>query len=356
MKFGVISLGGTSGQWILEKAKKYFDECNHINIKELEVRTSKNGREVFYQGEPLSYYDCIYIRGSFRYGMIQQAVTEVLGETTYIPFTPEAFPTCHNKFLTLMALQKENLPVPRTHFAATTAVAKKILEDTNFPVIIKIPEGTQGKGVMFADSLESANTVLDAMEAFRQPYLIQEYIETESTDIRVIVGGGKVLASMRRRAAGNEKRANIHMGGIGEPYDLDYDTEQIALRAAKAIGAEICGIDILEGSKKAIIEANTSPGLKGITEATKQDIAGEIAKILYENTLNFSGRKKKNDYYDMLSDLNIDKPKTKEIMTNLNIRAGFIKLPDVVTKLSGLKDQDDVMITVDKGKVDIRKN
>ncbi len=218
MRLAVVSLGGYSSKLIAEKARAYFSVVDEINLKNVDVRVFTGAKEAFYEDRPLPDYDCIFVRGSFRYELLQRTLSEVKFDDAYLPLRPEAFINCHNKLLTLLALQKYNLPVPTTYFASTADYAKKILGEVNYPIILKIPHGTQGKGVMFADSLPSAKSMLDALEVFGQPYLIQEYIETGATDVRAIVVGDKVVGCMRRKAASNELRANIQMGGVGEPY------------------------------------------------------------------------------------------------------------------------------------------
>ena len=190
--------------------------------------------------------------------------------------------------------------------------------------------------------------------------LIQEYIESESTDIvdvRAIVIGNKVVAAMKRVATPEEHRANIHMGGKGIAYELDYDTEQLAVKAAKAIGADICAIDILEGAKPSVLEINLSLGLKGITEATKKNVADKIAKFLFEKTKEFEEIKKSKGYEKIIKEIELTKGEgTKEIITNLDIKAGIIKLPKIITDITDFTSDDEIVITAAKGKVEIKKH
>ncbi|RME55026.1 RimK family alpha-L-glutamate ligase [Candidatus Woesearchaeota archaeon] len=354
MKFALISLGGKSSQLLLEKAKEHFDIVDDIDIRKVYVQTTTDGQKIFYESNELKQYDCVLIRGSFRYQLLQTAISTVLKGSCYMPLSSQSFNYCHNKFSTLLALHKKEIPIPTTHYAPKLEVAKKILETVNYPIIIKIPEGTQGKGVMFADSLVSAKSVLDTLSIFKQPFLIQEYIETNATDVRAIVVGDKVVAAMRRRAQGDELRANLHMGGVGEPYELDYKAEQIAVKTAKAVGAEICGVDLLEGRNTYVLEVNTSPGLMGITEATKLDIAGMMMKYVYEKTKEFVYLKKKEEYSEIMGSLTKAVNQPKEIYTNLDVVDGVIRLPRVCSKLAGLAKQQEVVITVKKDNINIK--
>ena len=325
MKLALICLGGASSKLILKEAESYFKKADYLDIKKIEVRADSKQVEVLYNGKPVDDYDCVYIRGSFKYVLLQRALTYAFRDS-YIPMEAETFNVGHDKFLTLMELQKAGVGIPKTYLAGTTELAKKILEDVHYPIIMKIPTGTQGKGVMTADSLASAKSMLDTLEVFKQPYIIQEFIETDATDVRAIVVGDKVIASMKRKAKSGELRANIHQGGTGIPYELSFEAEKTAIKSAKAVKADICGVDILESFKgNLVIEVNLSPGLKGIMNATKKNVAKSFAKFLYEKTLEFKQGEKKKDYKDMVKEL---KGNGKEVLTNLDIKGGRIRLPD----------------------------
>ncbi|MFH1637631.1 MAG: RimK family alpha-L-glutamate ligase [Candidatus Woesearchaeota archaeon] len=359
MKLAVISLGGKTSLEIIEKAKGLFDAVDNLDLKRIEIKSNSKEQMVCYNGEALKKYDCICIRGSFRYSMLQSAISEIMKGKCYMPLSPEAFSICHNKFSSILVLQKAGVPIPETYYAPSIGIAKKVLEKVQFPIIIKIPHGTQGKGVMFADSLPSAKSVIDALEAFEQPYIIQEYIETGATDIRAIVVGDKVVAAMRRKGSPQEIRANIHMGGVGAPYELDPDTEAMAVKAAEAVGAGICGVDILEGmsgKKNVVLELNASPGLGGITAATKKDIAGDIVRFLYAKSKSFTSDRSDDDYNSILESISPEKVPNGKIITNLNVKLGMIKLPPVVTKLSAFKAGDEVMVEARKGLIEVKKH
>ena len=206
---------------------------------------------------------------------------------------------------------------------------------------------------MVADSYAAASSVLDTLEVFKQPYIIQDYVETNATDVRAIVLGDKVVAAMRRKASNGELRANIHMGGKGTPIELDYNTERIAVKAARAVGAEICAIDILESRKPKVIEVNLSPGLRGITSVTKKNVAGKVAKFLSERTKEFTENKKKENIKEIIGVIDKDK---NEIITNLDIKLGRIRLPQIISKLADIKDEEEVVIKVVKGRIEIEKH
>ena len=354
----MISLGSKSSQWTIEEMKKYFQTVDSINLKEIEVNLGGGEVKVLYQGKAMSKYDCVYAKGSFRYAPLLQSITGSLFHTCYMPIKPEAFTIGHDKLLTHLALQHYKIPMPTTYVASSVEGAKKVLEKVNYPITLKFPQGTQGKGVMFADSFSSASSMLDALESLRQPFLMQEYVETSGVDIRVIVIGDKVVAAMKRKAVVGEKRANIHAGGKGESYLLDANTKKIAVDTAKSIGAEICAVDILEGVKgPQVIEANLSPGLQGITAATGINVADKIAKYLYERTKKRTEKDKNTEATKIFEDLGITttEKNVQQIITNLDIRSNKIVLPKVVNDIAKFNEKEDIVIKVNKGKIFIEK-
>lgn len=353
MKAALISLGSKSSKWTIDAMRKYFDIVDDINLKDIEVNLGVGKLDVLYNGQPLPKYDGIYAKGSFRYAPLLRSITRALSEHTYMPIKAETFTIGHDKLLTHLALQLYKTPMPTTYLASSPEGAKKILERVNYPLIMKFPQGTQGKGVMYADSFASASSMLDALSALRQPFLIQEYIETGGVDIRAIVVGGKIVASMKRKAVSGEERANIHAGGKGEACVLDSHARKIAIDAAQSIGAAVCAVDILEGPKgPLVIEVNVSPGLQGITAATNVNVADKIAKFLYERTKEKSESGKKLTASKILEEVS-RKPSEmiEEIITTLDFRGERILLPKLVTNLTKFDDKQEVTIKARKGRV-----
>ncbi len=358
MKLAIISLGGPSSISILEEAKQFFEKTDHLDIRKIQVEASDK-LKVTYENKPLEKYDCVYVRGSYKYSMLQRSITRALNSEVYMPLKPEAFTIGHDKFLTLLELIKNKIPLPKTYLAANTELAKKLLDEVNYPIIMKIPSGTQGKGVMFADSIASAKSMLDTLEVFKQPYILQEYVETNATDIRAIVVGNKVVAAMKRKAIKSELRANIHMGAQGQPYELNSDQEQIAIKSARSIGTEICGVDILDaGGKPQVIEVNLSPGLKGITHFTKKNVAYNIAKFLAKAAQEFKASIQEKNVGNILKELEIDSKQhnKKEIIATLDIRSGIIRLPKIITNLSEFISDDEVVIEAEKDQIVIKRH
>ncbi len=357
MKAALISLGSKSSQMISSAMANYFRVVDEIDVRDIEVNISGGHLEVLYDGKQMSKYDCVYAKASFKYASLLRSLTGAL-HNTYCPITPDSYTICTNKLLTQLVLQKHNVPTPKTYLSSSAQAAKKILEKINYPIIMKFPSGTQGKGVMFADSYAAASSVLDALAALKQPFLIQEYVETGGSDIRAIVVDGRVVASMKREAQKGEKRSNIHAGGTGTPYEPDAYTKKIAIMAAKAVGAEICAVDILEGAKgPVVIELNLSPGLQGITKATKTNVADKIAKYLFDRTKSLKESGKKIVTSQIFEELGIAQPKeeAKEILTELDFRGERILLPELITKATGFKEKDEFSVKVQKGRLVIDK-
>jgi ribosomal protein S6--L-glutamate ligase len=299
MKIGIVSLGGESSLQLASACEKYFKKVDLLDIKNFEVHLTDGNVGVTYEKRDLEKYDCLYIRGSFRYALLQRSITRALHNKTYMPIEPSAFTIGHDKFLTLLELQKRKLPIPKTFYAASPKLAKKLLEKVNYPVILKVAKGTHGKGVMMADSLQSAKTILDMLDEFKEPFIIQEFVKTKKTsDIRVIVAGKKILAAYKRKAAVNEIRANVHLGGTRLVHDLSDEQKRLAIASARALGADICGVDILNAKNPSVIEVNLSPSLYTAKEITGRDVLKDVAKYLSKKTREFkeAKRKKRNGH------------------------------------------------------------
>ena len=355
MNAAVISLGSLSSKWTVEAMKNYFDEVDAIDIRYIEITFSGEKANILYKGEPLKKYDCIFAKGSFRYANLMKSFTILRSNESYLPISDRAFTISHDKLLTQMEFQRNGIPMPTTYMASTIDAARSILERLNYPIIMKFPQGTQGKGVLFSESFASASSILDALSSLRQPFIIQEYIETGGTDLRAFVIGDEVVAAFQRKATVKEKRANTHAGGSGEVIELTDEEKRIAVKAAKSVGAEIAGVDILRSHRgPVIIEINISPGLQGITKYSGIDVADKIAKYLFDNT-----KEKVLADHDLTADKimneieQVDKDQT--LITTLDFRGSRVLLPEVITKIAKLKDEADYEFTARDGVVKIKK-
>ncbi len=357
MNLGVFSSYSRSSRWIVEESRKYFDHSYHINLKKLDIKVTTSGIDITYFNNSLPPLDCVYIRGSYRYRMFLKAIAKYYQDKAYMPISPDSFDLVHNKLYTHLTLAKHDIPMPDTFIAPSVKKSKKILKKVRYPIIIKIPSGTQGKGVMVADSFASASSTVDAMD-FNEPFLIQEFVENDGRDSRLIVAGEKVVAAMNRVAAEGEKRSNIHAGGTGELYSPSEKIKKIAVKVARVLNSNVVGVDLLKTATGAkVIEANISPGLQGITKATDKNVAKPIAKYLAEETKNYLQLKRQEEIDEVDELINSsDDDFGSGVLMNPDLRGNRILLPEFVTNISNLKSYDEVIIKVKKGEVIIEKN
>lgn len=344
MKAAIISTGSISSKMIFEEMEKLFDETDNIDIKKIDVCIAGKDAGVYYEGSKLKEYDCIYARGGHKYASLLRAITS-LTNNNYNPLKDSAYTISHNKLMTHVVLQKAEIKQPLTYLASNSDIARKVLKRVTYPIVIKVPSGTHGKGVMIADSYESASSMLDALSLLKQQFILQEFINTNGTDIRAIVIGDKVVAAMQRKAVRGEARANMHAGGSGEKIILDMQTKKVAVETAKILGADVCAVDILQSAKgPLVLEVNASPGLQGITEATKINVAEKIAQYLYEKTKERQEKGGKKVVKETLSS-------KQQIVTGLDFRGNRILLPELATIAAKFGEKKDVLVTAKKGKI-----
>jgi ribosomal protein S6--L-glutamate ligase len=358
MKAALISLGSESSIMTAEAMKKYFDEVDMLQLRNIDIKLGKDGG-VFYQGEPFKNYDCVYVKGSFRYAPLLRSIASLLKDKVpYMPIPAHVFTIVHNKLLTHLALQQKNIPMPKTYLSPTIDEAKQLLQSVHYPIVMKFPEGTQGRGVMFADSHSSASSLLDALGALNQPFIIQQYVETGGTDIRAFILGEKVVASMKRVAQADENRANLHAGGSGEPVQLDMDTMNLAVAAAKALGSDICGIDILQGPLgPVVIEANLSPGLQGLNAVSTLDVPDQIAKFLFRKTQEVVNKNNNLEAHNVIKEMEASNSgEPQQIITELMFRGDRIILPELANKIARLSPRKEYSLKVKRGRIEIEES
>lgn len=266
---------------LLKEGKRVFERVTYFPLSRILVSMGKE-MEITYRGKNLLDYDAVLPRipGSYmRFGML---VLEMLrGSEVALPIDPRAVFFAHNKFATLIALSFENVPVPLTYLSLRRSALENLLNEIKYPVVMKVAYGCKGKGVMFADSRESALSVADTLESFRQPIFVEEYVKNPGEDVRAFVIGNDVFAAMKRIAKPGERRANVSIGGRGEAYEIGEEERKIACKAARALGMGIAGVDLLgSGRKTYVIEVNVYPGLKGIEAATGKNVAEGIVKYV----------------------------------------------------------------------------
>lgn len=186
-----------------------------------------------------------------------------------------------DKVRCLQLLSAGGVRIPRTVMAHDTTHIVRLVEAVGgLPCIIKLLRGTQGVGVMLATTMNEARTIVDTFTSLGQDICLQEFVaESSGRDVRALVVGERVVGAMRRQARAGEFRSNLHRGGEGSPVELDATFRDTAVKAAKTVGLEICGVDMLEGRDgPCVMELNSSPGFEGLERATKQDVATEMVR------------------------------------------------------------------------------
>jgi ribosomal protein S6--L-glutamate ligase len=243
--------------------------------------------EVYYNGEILQGYDAIIPRIGASitfYGMAVLRQFEMQG--VYPLNESVAIGRSRDKLRSMQLLARDGIGLPVTTFAHDPKQTDEVLELAGgAPVVIKLLEGTQGIGVVLADTNRSAKSVVEAFRGAGVNILLQEFIkEAGGTDIRAIVVGGKVVASMKRTGAEGDFRSNLHRGGSAELIKLSPEERSTAIRSAKAMGLNVCGVDMLRANHGPVVmEVNSSPGLEGVEKATGLDIAGKIIEYIEKN-------------------------------------------------------------------------
>lgn len=239
--------------------------------------------QVFHQGEPV-LADAIIPRIGASYTFYGTAIArqfEMTGISTANP--SHAISKSRDKLRCHQILAKEKIDTPITAFAHDIRDIDAVLEIVGgAPVIIKLLEGTQGKGVVLAETQKAAESVITAFRQLDANILVQEFIEESAgSDIRALVVGQSVVGAMMRQAAPGEFRANLHRGGKGIPIELTKEETRLALEAASAMGLYIAGVDMIRSNRgPLVLEVNSSPGLAGVEMTTGTDVAKKIVCFL----------------------------------------------------------------------------
>lgn len=243
--------------------------------------------EVHYRGQELGGYDAVIPRIGASvtfYGAAVLRQFEMMG--VYTLNESVAIARSRDKLRTLQLLSRKGVGLPVTGFAHSPDDTQDLLNLVGrAPMVIKLIEGTQGKGVVLAETRKAAESVCDAFRGLDAHFLVQEFIhEANGADIRCFVIGDRVVASMKRQAKEGEFRSNLHRGGSSEPIRITPDERSTALRAAKIMGLNVAGVDLLRSNRGPVVmEVNSSPGLEGVEKTSGKDIASEIIEFIEEN-------------------------------------------------------------------------
>ena len=277
-----------SNKRIMEAGEMRGHEMHFLNIKECYIKLDAKKPEIHYRGgKILNQFDAIIprIRPSITfYGCSLTRQFEALN--VFCLNSSTAITQSRDKLFSLQLLLQSGIGIPTTGFANSPLDTDDLIKMVGgSPLIIKLLEGTQGKGVVLAETKKAAESVINAFKSLNANILVQEFIKEENgKDIRCFVIDGKVVASIQREAMPGEFRANIHLGGTASVIKATSEEKKIAIKAAKAMDLKVAGVDIIRSSKgPLLLEVNSSPGLEGIETATHKDIAGEMIKAIEKN-------------------------------------------------------------------------
>lgn len=276
-----------SHQRIVAAAVRAGHQIDILNTLQLHMNITSNRPKLRYGGSDVPLYDAVIPRigaSITHYGLAVLRQFEMQG--VYPLNESVAIGRSRDKLRALQILARAGVEMPVTAFAHGPRKAEEVLREVGgAPVVIKLLEGTQGMGVVLAETDASARSVIEAFSAANVDILVQEFIrESEATDVRAFVIGGRVVAAMKRIGQSGEFRSNLHRGGRAEPTPITGDEEEAAVKAASAIGLNVCGVDMLRSSRgPMVMEVNSSPGLEGVETSTGVDVAGEIVAFLEAN-------------------------------------------------------------------------
>ena len=277
-----------SNKRIMEAGEMRGHEMHFLNIKECYMKLDAKTPEIHYRGGIiLNKFDAIIprIRPSITfYGCALTRQFEALN--VYCLNSAAAITQSRDKLFSLQLLLQSGIDIPTTGFANSPLDTNDLIKMVGgSPLIVKLLEGTQGKGVVLAETKKAAESVINAFKSLNANILVQEFIkEANGKDLRLFVIDGKVVAAIEREALPGEFRANIHLGGTASIIKPTAEEKKIAIRAAKAMDLKVAGVDIIRSSKgPLLLEVNSSPGLEGIEGATNKDIAGEMIKAIEKN-------------------------------------------------------------------------
>lgn len=272
---------------LVEAAVKRKHHIEIIDPLKCEIIIEKKNPAILYKGRHLENIDAIIPRIGASVTFYGTAVVRQFEMMkVFSTVESQALVRSRDKLRSLQVLSRAGLGMPKTVFSNYT---KDVAEIINYvggaPLVIKLLEGTQGLGVVLAETNNAAESVLEAFNGLQARVIVQEFIkESKGADIRAFVVDGNVVGAMKRQGKEGEFRSNLHRGGSANIIELSDDEENAALKAAKSLGLGICGVDMLQSSRgPLILEVNSSPGLEGIEQATKKDIAKSIIRYIERN-------------------------------------------------------------------------
>lgn len=269
-----------SHQRLKEAAEARGHVLDIVNTTQCYMNIASRRPEIYHNGEMLPQYDAVIPRIGASvtfYGMAVVRQFEMMG--TYCLNESVAIGRSRDKLRSMQLLARDGIGLPVTTFAFDPKQADEVVRLAGgTPVVIKLLEGTQGIGVVLADTDRSAKSIIEAFRGANINIMAQEFIkESAGTDIRALIVGGRVVAAMERTGAKGDFRSNLHRGGSAKVAKISPEERSTAIRAARSMGLNVCGVDMLRSNHGPVVmEVNSSPGLEGVETATGKDIAGAI--------------------------------------------------------------------------------
>jgi ribosomal protein S6--L-glutamate ligase len=292
MKIAILSRGPRlySTRRLKEAALQRGHEARVVNPLFLSIEVERGSPQLYFKDRRLSHYDAVIPRIGASITFFGTALVRQFEQMGVYCVNPsQAISVSRDKLRSIQVLSRHRVGIPRTAFAKRReAILSTIERMGGPPVVLKLLEGTQGIGVILADSAKVAEAILETLTgAVKQNVLIQQFVkESRGRDIRAFVVGGRVVAAMRRVAQGDEFRSNVHRGGHAEAVELDEEYGRTAVHAAQIMGLRVAGVDMLEGTDgPKIMEVNSSPGLEGIEAATGVDVASAVIDLIEQDVL-----------------------------------------------------------------------
>lgn len=282
MKLAILSCSPNaySTRRLKEAALQRGHKVRILNTLKFAIDLRKGDPDLYYRQKPLSAYDAVLPRIGTSITYFGTAVVRQFQQMDVFCANPaHGIVNSRDKLRSLQILSRHHIGIPMTTFVKDKKDVIPAIERVGgAPVVIKLIEGTQGIGVLLAESRKAAESIIELLQSQKQNVLVQKFVaESKGKDIRAFVVGDRVVAAMRRVAQGQEFRSNVHRGGVAERVELDDQYVETAVRAAQILGLRVAGVDMLEGKDgPQVMEVNSSPGLEGIETCTELDIAGAV--------------------------------------------------------------------------------
>lgn len=272
---------------LVEAAQIRGHEVQVIDHLQCDMMIQQNDLEMYYDGESLKDFEAVIPRIGASVTFYGTAVVRQFEMMDVFSANRSlAITRSRDKLRSMQMLAAAGLGLPRTAFTNYSKEEKQIVQRLGgAPLIIKLLEGTQGLGVVLAETIKAAKSVIEAFHGLKARIIVQEFIkEAKAADIRAFVVDGEVVGAMKRQGKEGEFRSNLHRGGTSQLINLSRSEKAAAIKAADTMGLKIAGVDMLQSDRGALIlEVNSSPGLEGIESATGKDIAGKIIEFVENN-------------------------------------------------------------------------